>query len=162
MEKTLFSYVNVCWLAPATGQNNIGRATFGLKFGFCAWHHLVVIFHLQCLSSLSTVWAKWSWIDLWKLWGTPSIDSSSETLSLVVAHADVRFAEHLLSTLGRGVARMQSVVSVSFGLPHEMCITYKCLIKVKGLVHDSPSFNPCVFEIWLKLKGYDLEGSLLA
>lgn len=96
------------------------------------------------------------------MWGTPSIDSSSETLSLVVAHADVRFAEHLLSTLGRGVARMQSVVSVSFGLPHEMCITYKCLIKVKGLVHDSPSFNPCVFEIWLKLKGYDLEGSLLA
>lgn len=70
-----------------------------------------------------------------KLWGTSSIDSSSETLRLVVTHADVRFAEHLLSTLGRGVARMQSVVSVSLGLPHETCITYNGLIKVKGLVY---------------------------
>ena len=54
------------------------------------------------------------------LWGTPFTDSSSET----VAHADVSFAEHLLSTLGRGVARMQAADSSSLGLPHEMCITY--------------------------------------
>lgn len=122
------------------------------------WHYLVLISICRALiklSLLSTVGTKWPCFqtDLcymshnkrdigFLLWGTPFTDSSSET----VAHADVSFAEHLLSTLGRGAACMQSAVSILVEQWRALCINHMCSTHV-----FLKRF------LWLKLKVWDLE-----
>ncbi len=141
--KNISCSTNVCWLASATGEIEDHWMCF-LSSKICGVHIKI--------SSLSPVWTECFETDLcWFIhisketflfWGTPFTDSSSET----VAHADVSFAEHLLSTLGRGAACMQSAVSILVEQWRALCINHMCSTHV-----FLKRF------LWLKLKVWDLE-----